>query len=423
VTSSGIRPARTISIGTARRAAIAAQRLSGHPPTGDAQERLLETVRAIRCLQLDPIAAVTKTHLLVLWSRVGAFDPSDLDLLLWRDRTLFEYWAHAASIVLTEDYQLHQGRMRTFPVGKTVRSRRTKDWLRANGSLRRRILVELRRNGPLPARAFDGHAASERWASSGWTSGHDVTQMLDVLMTQGRIMVAGRDGQGRLWDLAERCLPDWTPRRNLTQRQINLRAVELAVRALGVASTRDVSRHFLRNWYDDLPGVLRELEERGSVTRVALAAEGGEPAVRAFVHTDDLPIFDWLERDDGFEPRTTLLSPFDNLICDRARTRRLWAFDYTIEIYVPREKRRYGYYVMPILHGDRLVGRVDPLMDRTSGRLTIKAVHAEPGAPDDRATGEQIAGALADLATFLGATQIAVRNVEPEGWRPALDQL
>ena len=417
----GSAPARTISAVTARRLATSAQRLSGWLPTAPDADALLDVVRAIRCLQLDPISAVARTHLLVLWSRVGPFEPRALDRLLWHDRALFEYWAHAASIVLTEDYQLHNGRMRTFPVGRTNWSKRTKAWLQANEPLRRRILLELRRRGPLPARAFEGHAATERWASSGWTSGHDVTQMLDVLMTQGRIMVAGRDGQGRLWDLAERCLPDWTPRRRLPERDINRRAVELAIRALGVGTKRDVMQHFLRNWYDDLPGVLSDLERRGRIHRVTVAAADDTASDAAFVHADDQSMLDELERGDGFEPRTTLLSPFDNLICDRARTRRLWGFDYTIEIYVPKAKRRYGYYVMPILHGDRLVGRIDPLMDRKSGRLTINAVYAEPRAPDDRETGEGIADAVTSLARFVGATEIAIGKVEQPAWRRALD--
>ncbi len=420
MSASGSGPARTISAVTARRLASTAQRLAGPVPTEPDAAALLDVVRALRCLQLDPISAVARTHLLVLWSRVGPYEPTALDRLLWQDRALFEYWAHAASIVLTEDYQLHNGRMRTFPGGRTGWSRRTKAWLEANGPLRRRILVELRRRGPLPARAFEGHAATERWASSGWTGGHDVTQMLDVLMTQGRIMVAGRDGQGRLWDLAERCLPDWTPRRRLAEGAINRRAVELAIRALGVGTRRDVMQHFLRNWYDDLPGVLRDLERRGTIHRVTVAAFGDATPDTAFVHADDLSRLDRLERGEGFEPRTTLLSPFDNLICDRARTRRLFGFDFTIEIYVPKAKRRYGYYVMPILHGDRLIGRIDPLMDRKSGRLTIHAVYAQAEAPTDAATGRAIRGSIEDLATFLGAKEIEIGSRVPNGWRRPL---
>ncbi len=355
----------------------------------------------------------------MLWSRVGPFDPAALDRLLWTDRALFEYWAHAASIVLTEDYQLHRGRMRTFPRGRTIPSKRTKAWIEANRPLRARIIRELRRSGPLPSRAFAAADANERWASSGWTNGRDVTQMLDILMTQGRIMVAGRDGQGRLWDLAERCLPDWTPRRALIEPEIFRRAAALAVKALGVGTQRDVLQHFLRGWYDGLGGVLRSLERRGAIHRVAVGAGEVTPAHEAFVHADDLPLLDDIEGGGGPEPRTVLLSPFDNLICDRARTKRLWGFDFTLEIYVPKVKRRFGYYVMPILAGDELIGRVDPVLDRARGRLAVRAVHAERS----RAVASAAAGirrSIEELATFVGATEIAITGPVPAAWRRGL---
>ena len=410
---------RTISPVVVRRLAIAKQRLGGPRPARPRSPDLLEVARAIRCLQLDPIAAVARSHLLVLWSRVGPFDPAALDRLLWSDRALFEYWAHAASIVLTEDYQLHRGRMRTFPRGRTIQSKRTKAWIEANLSLRQRILRELRRSGPRPSRAFAAADASERWASSGWTNGRDVTQMLDILMTQGRIMVAGRDGQGRLWDLAERCLPEWTPRRALPEREIFGRAAALAIRALGAGTTRDVMQHFLRNWYDDLPSVLRALERQGEIQRLAVETGDHSPAHEAFVHVQDLALLDEIAAGGGPEPRTVLLSPFDNLICDRARTRRLWGFDFTIEIYVPKSKRRFGYYVMPILAGDELVGRIDPILDRASGRLVVRAVHTERGRAD-ASTATGIRGSLEELATFVGAREIAIPGPVPAAWRRGL---
>ena len=151
-----------------------------------------------------------------------------------------------------------------------------------------------------------------------------------------------------------------------------------------------------------------------------MADDGTEWPGTWYVHDDDLGTLERLERGERWEPRPTLLSPFDNLICDRARTRRLFGFDYTIEIYTPKSKRRYGYYAMPILHGDRLIGRIDPAMDRKSGRLTILSVHAEPGAPADRRTGEAVASAIQDLAVFVGARDVVIERAEATGWRRAL---
>jgi uncharacterized protein YcaQ len=157
------------------------------------------------------------------------------------------------------------------------------------------------------------------------------------------------------------------------------------------------------------------------IARVELQDDGRAVPGTWYIHRDDVSLLEQLERGD-FEPRTTLLSPFDNLICDRARTRQLFDYDYTIEIYTPKHKRKYGYFVMSILHGDKLIGRVDPLMDRAQGRLNIQAVHAERGAPmrAPRKTARAIADAIEELGEFLGANEIVYSNLVPEAWRRAL---
>src|SRR5207253_2015411 len=149
-----------------------------------------------------------------------------------------------------------------------------------------------------------------------------------------------------------------------------------------------------RGRYPGLDGALAELEAEGRIVRVRIAGEGRAWPGVWYVHADDLPLLDRLAAGE-WQPRTTLLSPLDNLICDRARTEALFDFAFRMEIYVPRDQRRYGYYVLPILHGDRLIGRIDPAMDRAHGRLTINAVHAEPDAPPD--AGPAVAGAIAEL--------------------------
>jgi uncharacterized protein YcaQ len=162
--------------------------------------------------------------------------------------------------------------------------------------------------------------------------------------------------------------------------------------------------------------VLTELEKEGKILRVEVVKEGGKPLPGPyFIHADDLPLLERLEAGE-WEPRTTLLSPFDNLICDRKRTESLFDFYFRIEIYVPPAKREYGYYVLSILNGDRLIGRVDPQMDRKRGILNINAIHAEPGAPDDEETTSAISDAIASLATFLGAKEIAYSGRVPKGW-------
>ena len=401
---------RTLDPALARRLAVSRQRLTGPPVAAD-PEAIMSVVTDLGGLQIDPTSVVARSHLLVLWSRLCGYDPADLEALLWRERRLFEYWTHAAAIVCTHDYPIHSLLMRRHP-----RHQQLRDWLAANQTLRRSILRQLRANGPLPTRAIEDRA-EVAWQSSGWTGGRNVDRMLDLLWTQGRIMVAGRQGQQRVWDLAERVLPDWAPTRRPPEREVVRLAAQRSLRALGVATARDIDRHFTAYRYPGLDGVLAALERAGRVERVRVAADGSEHPGPWYVHADDLPLLERLQAGD-WQPRTTLLSPFDNLLINRERTERLFGFHYRMEIYVPKAARRYGYYVLPILHGDRLVGRVDPAMDRRSGRLVVHAIHAEPDAPE--AAGPAVAAALQDLASFLGADGIDLRQKAPQVWRSAV---
>jgi hypothetical protein len=223
----------------------------------------------------------------------------------------------------------------------------------------------------------------------------------------------------RYWHLAEHCLPDWTPREQLDRHEVVRRSTQTAIRALGVARPNQIKQHFTRNRYDDLDSVLKELENEGRIQRVQIAEDGSNWPGPWYMHTEDLPLLDRIEGGD-WQPRTTLLSPFDNLICDRARTEKLFNFEYRIEIYVPKHQRVYGYFVLPILHGDRLIGRIDPLMKRKEQQLLINAVYAEADAPMDAETGRAVARSIEALATFLGAREIVYGERRPEGWKKAL---
>jgi uncharacterized protein YcaQ len=232
-------------------------------------------------------------------------------------------------------------------------------------------------------------------------------------------MVAGRISGQKLWDLTERCLPSWTPRERLSDLEITRRGAQTALRALGIAQPREIEQHFLRGRYAHLPRVLKEMETTGRIVRVRIRDEREEWPGVWYVHAEDLPIIDGL-RGGAWQPRTTLLSPFDNLICDRTRTQQLFGFDYRVEIYVPPAQRQYGYYVMPILHGERLIGRVDQKMDRLNGTLSVNAVYAEPDAPRSSTAAREIAAAMRDLASFVGAREIAFGRRIPPAWRDVL---
>jgi uncharacterized protein YcaQ len=407
---------RTLTLTTVRRLAITRQHLAGKPSQGT-PEAMLSLVRDLGCLQLDPTSAVARSHLLVLWSRLGQYDAAVLDKLLWEDRSLFEYWAHAASMVLTEDYPIHACHMRSYQQGETAWGSRMPKWAAENAALRDHILEEITQKGALPSKHFEDKS-DESWQSTGWTGNRNVSQMLTYLWTAGILMVSFRKGSNRYWDLTERFLPNWTPHESLDWPDVVRKSALKSLHALGVATPRQIREHFTRFRYPGVDDILKQLKSEGIIQQVGVELESKGKPEPWYIHNDDLALVDALEG-DGWEPRTTLLSPFDNLICDRARTTKLFNFDFTIEIYVPKEKRKFGYYVLPILHGDRLIGRIDPLMDRKQNKFVINNVYTEPDAPMNRKTAQAVSKAIESLAGFLGAKSIEYGANIPDGWKSA----
>lgn len=375
----------------------------------------MQLAAELGCLQIDPIRVVEHPHYLIPWSRIGFYERSELDKTLWEEKRLFHYWAHAASLVPTADYPIHQVMMRRYPAMHwSVHHDRLKAFLEKNKALRRHILLQLRKRGPLRTSDFKDLSVVS-YKSSGWNTDRNVDRMLDYLWTKGQVMIVGRAGQQRVWDLAERWFPEWTPKERVSLQKSTRLATERSIRAMGFASRPEIWQYFTRWRYDDLPGVLAEFERQKKIVPVKI--DGFKD--KWFVHADDLERLEELEK-GSWEPRTTLLSPFDPLIADRKRVKKLWGFDYTIEIYVPKDKRKFGYYVLPILHGDELIGRVDPSMDRKTATLTINGIWAEPTASKDKLTGKVVARSIEDLAKFLGAQKINYGRKIPAAWKPAL---
>lgn len=392
---------RPIPVEVARRLAIHKQHLSAAPSVG-----LLQTVSDLGCLQLDPISAVARSHEIVLWSR-GQTDLAALEALRFCTFDVFEYWAHQASIVTTADYPIFQHAMKRHPPGQDDDSLALRAWVQENEPLRQTILGRLRHEGPLPSRSFSS-TTDRVVGSTGWTSGRDVTHMMDYLWHSGCVIVARREGTQRLWGLAEYYLPPWTPREDLDDDTLTERAAQRALRALGVATLPQIRQHFTRRRYPGLAQVMARLERAGIIEQVVVLDADGLPVFRGptYIHRDDLPLVDAIQA-GGFQGRTTLLSPFDNLICDRARTEQLFGFRYRMEIYVPEPKREFGYYVLPILHGDRLIGRADARYDRKTQTLVIPAVYREAEAPDARSA---VRTTIASLAAWLGARHINIHR-------------
>ena len=325
---------REVSVEEARRIAVRAQQLDGSATD------VLDTVRRLGFLQLDPISSVAPPQHLVLWSRLGrAYDRSELDHLLWETKQLVEWNAFVWPI---EDLPLLRARMRSQE-GTWQRYRR--EYLKENASFRRYVLRELEQRGPLLSREIDDHRPTGREAHRWWGE-RKMGLMLGVLNAMGEVAVVGRRGKQRLWDLAERWYPE-TER--LPWAEAKRQLEDKRLRSLGV-----------------------ELR-RGQLLAHPDAEDGPVPTTR-----------------------TTFLSPFDRLIHDRNRALALWDFFYRLEMYVPKAKREYGYYVLPILRGDRVVGRIEPLHDRKAGVLRVLGTWWE-----GRAYG--VERPLKDLARWLDA--------------------
>lgn len=405
--------APSISTQVARRLAVRAALLEGPRPSPD-REGILQVIRGLERLQLDPTRAVERTHLLVLWSRLGPYDTQELDRLRFEDRRLFEY---AAFLLPTESYPEQAFAMERFATREGAWERRVRDWMAENDGLRRSILERLKAEGPLPSRLFVAPPGTTDWKSSGWTGGRNVPQMFELMSRRGEILVAGREGGQRLWDLTERVVQRPAPRDVVTAEEFADRRVRGAVTRLGFADAREIRVRVPILPAADVRAAIDRLIADGTLQRVTLEAD---PEAETYMLAGDLPLIDsvagtrWL-------PRTTLLSPFDPLVRDRERTERLFGFHFRLEMYVPKDQRKFGFFVLPILHGDRLVGRVDPKMDRRQRILHVRAVHVEPDAPvDDPAVGRSVGDAIRELGTFLRAEDVRYESI-PEGWRAGLE--
>ncbi|MEL7434717.1 MAG: crosslink repair DNA glycosylase YcaQ family protein [Chloroflexota bacterium] len=238
---------------------------------------------------------------------------------------------------------------------------------------------------------------------------------MQIMWTLGEVLPAYRKGNQRYWDLAERVIPDGIPTDALDTHTASYQATQRAVKALGVAmDKKHIKYHFTRNRYWHYKAVKEQLLKDGKLLPVAIDGWDGD----WYMHSDDMPLLEKIESGD-WQGRTVLLSPFDNLICDRDRTELIWDFYFRIEIYVPPAKREYGYYVLPILHGDQLIGRISMEMNRKTNTLHALATYAQDDAPANAVS--DIRDSLEALATFLGAEQIAFGETMPAIWNALRD--
>lgn len=383
---------RTLTLTEARRLAILGTMLAGPRPTS-----LLDVVDHLGRVQVDPTAVVARAEELTLWSRFGAYDRAELRRMLEEEpRQLFEY---NAFLLPTADLPLHRPAMLRFPRPEYTRGRYIGQWLADNVPFHDYILDELRTRGPLLTRDFDDRAVVP-WRTGGWNDGKNLGQMLEFLWRGGEIAISRREGTQRVWDIFERVLPAVEP---LPDEVVAIETMERQLRNRGFDDHR--FGQAIDYWLPAREIGLASLIADGVAVPVAIDGLPGE----WLAHAEVLAALD-----EPWHRRTTLLGPFDPLIADRERTESLFGMRFRLEIYVPVAKREYGYYVLPILHGDRLIGRIDPVVDRKRRVLTVNAVHAEPGAPAE--AWPSVRSAIDELAAWVGADEVALPRL-PAPWR------
>ncbi len=373
----------TISLPALRRLVVAAQGYAARRRRGTTTE-VERAITVLSCVQLDSISTVERSHRIVLAGRVGAYPRSAVDRLL-RGGRVFEYWAHEACLLPAEDWPLFRPAMADGGRSWYASVEQT------HPHLAEHVLECIRVEGALGSRHFEGEAGGEMWAMK------PAKAMLVRLWNRGELVVAGRDGFQRLFDLPERVLPRAVLDAPVPSERERLRSLALkAVRARGALTEQGLVEHWrLKGGTRRIRPTVDDLVRDGLLERWSVEDAGPAVLVPAGSTVDPPPV-----------ATPVLLSPFDNLLWDRSFTRRAFAFDHVMEIYKRPHERRYGYYVLPLLRGDRIVARVDLKAERAAGELVVRAVHREPGVRGSGALDDALDRALDRLRAAAGLESV-----------------
>jgi uncharacterized protein YcaQ len=373
-----------------------------------AREDVAAAIARMGLLQIDTIHVVARSPYLVLFSRLGAYEPRWLDELLESTR-IFECWAHEACLAPIEDYPLHR---RSLDTRKHWFMNRARRLFREDGKAMRAILAHVAEHGPVKAADF----VAPRKARSGWWGWKKEKALLEAWFALGELMIARRVNFHRVYDLRSRVYPAADGLELPTAAAAHRAIVDRTVRALGVTQARWINDYFRtrpRLGSADLGPLL----EDGTI--VAAEVEGWKAP--GFVHRDHVAEAERIAAGERAATHTALLSPFDPVVWDRERVAAMFGFEYRIECYVPAPKRRYGYYVLPILRRGQLVGRLDAKAHRAEGVFEVKALYLEPAVRVSDALVRDLSSAVASCAAWHGTPEVRIRTTAPAGVRGALE--
>jgi len=358
----------------ARQIILRSQLLSANSRSLTGKSGVLKAIEQLGYIQIDTINVIERAHHHTLFSRVGDYNQNMLDELLAKDRTIFEYWGHAMSYLPISDYRYYLPRMQNFyePQGKWMRQQ-----LDQAGHLLDAVKDRITEEGPLGAKDF----SSDRQKGGTWWDWKPAKVALEILFWRGELMISERRKFQKVYDLTERVLPDTTDTSAPTSNEMAYFLVHRALKAMGLASEREIQK-FLQPG-NDRDSDLRAVEKEIIRQVIQELLETGEIAILKLEDFPDTTFFALSETIENIdfgemaEEKIHILSPFDNLIIQRDRISRLFGFDYTLECYMPEAKRKYGYFVLPILFGDRFIGRMDAKANRSKNEFMVKSLYFE----------------------------------------------
>ncbi len=381
-----------------KRLAVYKQGLHQRPASSD-QADLKRIIKRIGLLQLDSISVVARSHYLVMLARAGLYDPAELDVLL-DEGFLFETWAHAACQLPSAHYPWYQAYIQQ-------KQREVVGWQierlgDETDAIVGQVLETIRQRGPMSSKDFE----SERRGPGGWWNWKPTKVALEYLFfDRGELMVSHRVNFQRYYDLPERVLARHNFTLDKTIEDFKRWTIESGLRHIGIATSNQVADYY-RQYKRDAAAILADMLQTGDALPVAV--EGWSDA--AYIHCDDLALLEQIQAGEHEPQMTVFLSPFDNLFWDRDRDLMLWDFFYRIEVYTPKAKRIHGYYVMPILHGSELVGRIDPKVERKAKRLIFNNLHLERGVKLNGALTRGLIGAIKEFMAFHGCDSFELQK-------------
>lgn len=379
---------------------LAAQGLDRRPSSPATKDDVLAVIRRMSILQIDTINVVARSPYLVLWSRLGDYDPAWLDELLAEGK-LFEYWSHAASLLPIEDYPLYRRQMLDHAY-RFFHS--APNWTKSHPEAVQHVMSLVHQQGEVRASDFERTDGQP----SGWFNWKVEKVVLEALLTTGDLMIARRHNFQRIYTLRERVLPTWDDSQAPPMDEVKRLLALKAVRAIGVTPWNWVSDYF-RTPTAGIQKLLSRLAVAGELMTVEV--EGHD--MPWYVHPDNAALLEAAAAGELPLTLTTFLSPFDPLVWDRKRVKAMFDFDYRIECYTPEAKRRYGYFTLPILHRGRLIGRLDAKAHRKEGLFEVKILHLEPGIKPGDALIDDVAGALLECAAWHKTPEVVVRQSNP----------